>query len=69
MQARIQPSPSALIYKAAYSRVAFQPWTSLQILASASILQAGGRSEGRLAAQAVHSPAEVHVHHNNKYSG
>jgi len=27
--------------------VAFQPWTSLQILASASILQAGGRSEGR----------------------
>jgi len=61
MQARIQPSPSALIYKAANSRVEFQPWTSLQLLLLQYCKEVDVVKEGGLVAQAVRSPAQVSV--------
>jgi hypothetical protein len=51
-QTRMIPSPNALIYKAVYSKVAFQPWTSMQLFSSASLSQGGGWREGRWACSA-----------------
>jgi hypothetical protein len=42
MHERTKPSPNALMYNDAYSKIAFQPWTSLQLLSSASTLQGAG---------------------------